>query len=288
MNSHFLGDPAKKGAVITIQSGYRGYRARKDLKTKHQSATTIQANYRGYQTRNHPKVTNQVHSSPSISQNSQGYSSRTSSRSPCESPKCDPDSAVEDHRRVQMGKVIQPRVGHDGGTTSHDMSLNITKKTTLPDVDVVSCYGLDGSGMNSHFLGDPAKEGAVVTIQSGYRGYRARKDLKTKQQSATTIQANYHGYGSKKDLDSKMKTSTFHEQDERDDMFKEEAKVYYRKVLLRSKLGDSHEQTSRAPVNGSQNEALKDTLAAGNVSPNVSVVTSMNIYNLKICPELGN
>uniref|UniRef100_A0A8C4RAB0 Uncharacterized protein n=1 Tax=Eptatretus burgeri TaxID=7764 RepID=A0A8C4RAB0_EPTBU len=169
MNSHFLGDPAKKGAVITIQSGYRGYRARKDLKTKHQSATTIQANYCGYQTRKylknigdgndmvtfqdeptHNKVPNQVHSLQSSSLSSQGHSSRTRSCSP--GPKCDLDSALEVERRVQIGKVIQPRVDHDGGTTSRDMSLIITKKMSPQNDDVVFSHGLETSGINSHFL----------------------------------------------------------------------------------------------------------------------------------------
>uniref|UniRef100_UPI00358EE380 IQ domain-containing protein N-like n=1 Tax=Myxine glutinosa TaxID=7769 RepID=UPI00358EE380 len=219
MNGHLLVDPAKEEAVVTIQAGFRGYRARNDFRKKRQSATTIQANFRGYQARKHLmkrrdehgfvtfqdepadyKVTNHVDSSQSSSQSSQGYSSKPSSRTPCFSPKYDQDSALEDQRRVQLGKLIRPRLVHDGGTTSRDTSLKTTKTTSARYYDVVFFHGLDRSGMNGHFLVDPAKEEAVVTIQAGFRGYRARNDFRKKRQSATTIQANFRGYQARKHL----------------------------------------------------------------------------------------
>uniref|UniRef100_UPI00358E0A83 abnormal spindle-like microcephaly-associated protein homolog n=1 Tax=Myxine glutinosa TaxID=7769 RepID=UPI00358E0A83 len=265
MNGHFLVDPAKEEAVVTIQAGYRGSRARNDFRKKRQSATTIQANYRGYQTRKHLmkrhdehgivtfqdepadyKVTNHVDSSQSSSHSSQGYSSKPSSRSPCLSPKYDRDSVLEDQHRVQLGKLIRPRLGHDGGT-SRDTSLKTTKTTSPRYYDVVFFHGLDSNGMNGHFLVDPAKEEAVVTIQAGYRGSRARNDFRKKRQSATTIQKNYRGYQTRKHL---KKTRDEHDivtfQDESSN-YKVTSHVDSSRSSSRSSQGCSIRPSSRSP-----------------------------------------
>uniref|UniRef100_UPI00359009EA abnormal spindle-like microcephaly-associated protein homolog isoform X1 n=1 Tax=Myxine glutinosa TaxID=7769 RepID=UPI00359009EA len=266
MNSHFLVDPVKEEAVVTIQAGYRGYRARNDFRKKWQSATTIQANFRGYQARKHLmkrrdehgivtfqyepadyKVTNHVDSSQSSSRSSQGYSSKPSSRTPCFSPKYDRDSALEEQRRVQLGKLIRPRLGHDGGTTSRDTSLKTTKTTSARYYDVVFFHGLDRSGMNGHLLVDPAKEEAVVTIQAGYRRYRARNDFRKKRKSATTIQTDYRGYQTRKHpMKSRDEHGIVTFQDEPAD-YKAANHVDSSRSSSRSSQGRSSRQSSRSP-----------------------------------------
>uniref|UniRef100_UPI00358F5E42 abnormal spindle-like microcephaly-associated protein homolog isoform X2 n=1 Tax=Myxine glutinosa TaxID=7769 RepID=UPI00358F5E42 len=265
-NSHFLVDPAKEEAVVTIQAGYRGYRDRNDFRKKRQSATTIQANFRGYQARKHLmkrrdehgivtfqyepadyKVTNHVDSSQSSSRSSQGYSSKPSSRTPCFSPKYDRDSALEEQRRVQLGKLIRPRLGHDGGTTSRDTSLKTTKTTSARYYDVVFFHGLDRSGMNGHLLVDPAKEEAVVTIQAGYRRYRARNDFRKKRKSATTIQTDYRGYQTRKHpMKSRDEHGIVTFQDEPAD-YKAANHVDSSRSSSRSSQGRSSRQSSRSP-----------------------------------------
>ena len=134
----------------------------------------------------------EVNSSNSSPRSDQGHCSRLSSRSPGLSPKYDQDSLLEHQRRVQMGKFIRPRLGHDGGTTSCDARLKSVKKPS-PHCDVpVSSHGYERIRMKSHFQVDAAKEEAVVVIQAGYRGYLVRYDLKKKHQSATTIQVRNH------------------------------------------------------------------------------------------------
>uniref|UniRef100_A0A8C4R597 Uncharacterized protein n=1 Tax=Eptatretus burgeri TaxID=7764 RepID=A0A8C4R597_EPTBU len=206
--SYFQVDAAKEEAAVIIQAGYRGYLVRNNLKKKHQSATTIQTNYRGYRTRNHLKktldenniVTFQVNSSQSGSRSYQVDSIKPSSRSPSLSPKCHQDSALEVQRRVQMGKVIRPRLGHDGGTASCETRLKSIKKPSPRCDVVVSSHGHEKSGMKSNLQVDRAKEEAAVIIQADYGGYLVRNNLRKKHQSATTIQTNYRGYRTRNHL----------------------------------------------------------------------------------------
>uniref|UniRef100_A0A8C4NHQ1 Uncharacterized protein n=1 Tax=Eptatretus burgeri TaxID=7764 RepID=A0A8C4NHQ1_EPTBU len=211
--------PTKPEAVVTIQASYRGHLARKDLKKQHQSATTLQSNFRGYRTRNqlkrwsnemetiafessdynllnklyHPsKVEKQINSSNLGAQSSQVFDNRPSSCSSCASQESDRDSALAYQHWVQLGIVIRPRLGHDGVSESRGLTSKTTKRSSSSYNDLVCCYGVDVIGKKNTLLEDLTKEEAVVTVQAGYRGHLARKNLKRQHQCATTIQVRKH------------------------------------------------------------------------------------------------
>merc|ERR1739846_311965 len=78
--------------------------------------------------------------------------------------------------------------------SSHELSDDASNRTNNSD-----SFDID--------LDDADIGGAVVTIQSGYRGYKGRKDFQQKKdkqtEAAVSIQAGYRGYQSRREIQMK-------------------------------------------------------------------------------------
>ena len=179
---------------FSLQSNFRGYRTRNRLKRWSNEMETIAFESSDYNLLNklhHPsKVEKQINSSSLSAQSYQVCDNRPSSCSSCASQESDRDSALAYQHRVQLGIVIRPRLGDDGGSESRGLTSKTTKGSSSSYNDLVCCYGVDVIGKKNTLL--ETKEEAVVTVQAGYRGHLARKDLKRQHQCATTIQVRKH------------------------------------------------------------------------------------------------
>lgn len=167
---------ARNEAAATIQAGYRGYAVRKEFKDKdvtkvpsedskdvatneeeEAAAIKIQSAFRGHRTRDaiRDEMKSKVSDDQGMKQNEAG--------TPV-------DGNVINEKSVEQKEgESTPKDGTAANEKSFEQQIARDTKETERDV-------------------------AATKIQSSYRGYHTRKQLKTKSEAATTIQAHYKGY----------------------------------------------------------------------------------------------
>lgn len=154
--------------ATVIQSNYRGYKARKDMRRKEKysdedDATNIQGALRGRETRKQYEVEKQQNQSATVIQaNYRGYKTRKELKSKRKKPQKELTQVDYDEHAEKIQGVVRGR-----------------------------------KARNDHMRAKKEHESAVV-IQSNYRGYRTRKQMKDKNKNnldddATRLQGALRG-----------------------------------------------------------------------------------------------
>ena len=207
---------AKEDAAATsIQAGYRGYYSRKKFTARNEAATTIQAGYRGYAVRKSLQE-NEVWTKPLDKADTE-------------------DVVVKEEEEAAAIKIQSAFRGHQTRNAIRgEMKSNSPADRGIEDNEVDSSLK-DGSVANEQ--GDEVqkandsteteKDEAATKIQSSYRGYHTRKQLKQKGAAATTIQAHYRGYRVREIRRAKSEAAV-------------KIQSYYRGYKTRERLGKRH------------------------------------------------
>lgn len=201
-------------AATCIQAGYRGYNTRKKLTARNEAATTIQAGYRGYAVR-------------------KGFQDNdVSTKALDEDGK---DAARNEEEEAAAIKIQSAFRGHQTRT-----AIRGEPKSNFPadqgiEANEVDSSPKDGSVANeqgheeqrAHDTTETDRDEAATKIQSSYRGYCTRQQLKQKNVAATTIQAHYRGYRVRELRRAKSEAAV-------------KIQSYYRGYKTRERLGKRH------------------------------------------------
>ena len=207
---------AKEHAAATsIQAGYRGYHTRKKLTVRNEAATTIQAGYRGYAVR-------------------KGLQENDVWTKPMDKADTEDVTAKEEEEAAAIKIQSAFRGHHTRNAIRGELKSNSPADRRIEDNEVDSSLK-DGSVANEQ--GDEVRKAndsaetendeAATKIQSSYRGYHTRKQLKQKGAAATTIQANYRGYRVREMRRAKSEAAV-------------KIQSYYRGYKTRERLGKRH------------------------------------------------
>ena len=200
-------------AATSIQTGYRGYYTRKELKARSEAATAIQAGYRGYAVRKRMQDSN---SSKPLDEDSK-------------------DVVKNEEEEAAAIKIQSAFRGHQTRNAIRgELKSNSPADRDIEDNEVDSSLK-DGSvankqGDEEQKADDSTETGedeAATKIQSSYRGYYTRKQLKLKGAAATTIQAHYRGYRVREMRRAKSEAAV-------------KIQSYYRGYKTRERLGKRH------------------------------------------------
>lgn len=168
---------ARNEAATTIQAGYRGYAVRKEFKDKdvtkvpsedskdverneeeeEAAAIKIQSAFRGHRTRDviRGEMKSQISDDQGIKQNEAGTP-------------------------VDGSEVNETSVEQKEGESTPEDGTAANEKSSEQQI--------------AHDTKETERDEAATKIQSSFRGYHTRKQLKTKNDAATAIQAHYKGY----------------------------------------------------------------------------------------------
>ncbi|KAI4876255.1 hypothetical protein NFI96_005175 [Prochilodus magdalenae] len=183
-----------KAAIVTIQSRFRGTKVRKDLQKMHIAATTIQAYFRG-----HSQLLNyrrQKWAACVIQRQFRANKMKTVAEKQYAAIRKAALCIQSAYRGMMTRKriaemqtaaiVIQRRYK----TYKQCSEYQTLKQATILIQQHYRGY-VCGKNTRASYL---TMKAAIVTIQSGFRGMKVRKDLQKMHIAATTIQAYFRGH----------------------------------------------------------------------------------------------
>ncbi|XP_032724380.1 IQ domain-containing protein N [Lontra canadensis] len=182
--------------AVIIQAAWRGYRVRRDLARLSQAATTIQATWRGFRTR---RIETQLQSLPGVWTKADGRTRSTSdhrcfqSCQPHVCPYCQSLSPnLGSPPSVVMLVGSSPRTCHMCGHTLptrvvHGVGRGSRVQASMP-------WGCDTPRASQSPQQSHRQNKAATTIQSAWRGFAVRRQLRQQQMAARMLQANWRGH----------------------------------------------------------------------------------------------
>ena len=181
-----LEDAQVGDAVVTIQAGYRGHKARNDVRKKKEkqteAAVAIQSGYRGYHTRKEAKEKSEKESAAATAIQS-GYRGHKTRKEMKERKHPRQDTINEDNEEIDID-LDDPEVGNAALKIQSGFKGHQARKQ-VKEMKEQSKEGKSNNKMEIDVdLDDPEVGDAALKIQSGFRGHQARKhvnDMKKEQ-----------------------------------------------------------------------------------------------------------
>ncbi|XP_004761008.2 IQ domain-containing protein N isoform X2 [Mustela putorius furo] len=182
--------------AVIIQAAWRGYRVRRDLARLSQAATTIQATWRGFRAR---QIETQQQLVPGVWTKADDRTKSTSdhrcfqSCQPRVCPFCQSLSpSLGSPPSVVMLVGSSPRTCHMCGHTLptrvvHGMGRGSRVQASMPG-------GCDSPMASQSSQQSHLQNKAATTIQSAWRGFAERRQLRQQQMAAKMLQANWRGH----------------------------------------------------------------------------------------------
>ncbi|XP_032171654.1 IQ domain-containing protein N isoform X13 [Mustela erminea] len=182
--------------AVIIQAAWRGYRVRRDLARLSQAATTIQATWRGFRAR---RIETQLQLLPGGWTKADDRTKSTSdhrcfqSCQPRVCPFCQSLSpSLGSPPSVVMLVGSSPRTCHMCGHTLptrvvHGMGRGSRVQASMPG-------GCDSPMASQSSQQSHLQNKAATTIQSAWRGFAVRRQLRQQQMAAKMLQANWRGH----------------------------------------------------------------------------------------------
>ena len=181
-------------AATCIQAGYRGYNTRKQFMARNEAATTIQAGYRGYSVRKgleDKSVSKELpENSQDVSRNEEEQAAAIKIQSAFRGHRTRDSIREEKKSQVPADQGEVDAAAEEGSAVDELKSLEQKEANLTPE----DGYAANEKIVEQQIANDEEKDEAATKIQSNYRGYYTRKQLRGKNEAATTIQAHYRGY----------------------------------------------------------------------------------------------
>uniref|UniRef100_A0A2K5VNK5 Abnormal spindle-like microcephaly-associated protein homolog n=1 Tax=Macaca fascicularis TaxID=9541 RepID=A0A2K5VNK5_MACFA len=193
--THFL---KTKAAVVSLQSAYRGWKVRKQIRREHQAALKIQSAFRMAKAQKQFRLFKTA--ALVIQQNFRAWTAGRKQRMEY----IELRHAVLILQSMWKGKTLRRQLQRQHKCAIIIQSYyrmhvqqkkwKIMKKAALLIQKYYKAYSI---GREQHHLYLKTKA-AVVTLQSAYRGMKVRKRIKDCNKAAVTIQSKYRAYKTKK------------------------------------------------------------------------------------------
>ncbi|XP_069067462.1 myosin-IIIa [Pleurodeles waltl] len=270
-------DASKDEAAILIQSNYRGYRERKKLKERHQDVTVQEVSPpTSIETRQNVEKEDDISIERNekaaivIQSNYRGYHDRKILREEGKIPAKKNKAGVENRSPDQ--DLVD---GQDQGHHTSKLSVQVTTdsnesqqqnhvKASEENAEDITLVNKDSIQDRNETKNQSEQENAAVVIQSHYRGYRQREQLKTdgKLPSKSTPQQNERAsHQAKKEHNNSFKT----EERELVTFTSQISKLSDEYIILQEKLNEMIVSNRLTP--GKNGVFSKEKLINGHVPP---------------------
>ena len=206
-------DGKEHEAATCIQASYRGHNARQALKARNEAAITIQAGYRGYTVRKGLEeggISRPVRKDSPVSWREDEEAAALKIQSAFRGHRA--REAIRSERNMDTDESGSKFIAVDGNAANDRDNMDESV-----DVDKDAKLGRDNAAttIQSNYRGYYAREqlrnknSAATTIQANYRGYRVRQIRRTRSEAAVTIQSYYRGYRTRESLKKRSSTKTY-------------------------------------------------------------------------------
>ena len=200
-------------AASRIQAGYRGYNARQTLKARNQAATKIQAGYRGYTVRKDLEgggISRPNRKDSPVPWRGEEEAAALKIQSAFRGHRA--REAIRSERNMNIGenegKIMAAENSEENERNQMEKSVNAVKDAKMARDDAATTIQ---SSYRGYYTRQQLKNKntAATTIQAHYKGYRARKIRRTRSEAAVTIQSYYRGHRTRESLKKRSSTKTY-------------------------------------------------------------------------------